>query len=77
MSAFAQALSSTRLRAPVIDQTGLAGGYVFSLALPSANDPAAPSIFTVLQEELGLRLESTTLPVDVIVIGHAEKPDAN
>jgi uncharacterized protein (TIGR03435 family) len=75
MAALAQALS-LMLRAPVSDQTGLAGGYAFSLA-SSDNDPAAPSIFTVLQEELGLRLESTNVPVDVIVIDHAEKPNAN
>jgi uncharacterized protein (TIGR03435 family) len=76
MDAFARALS-IRLRAPVSDQTGLAGGYAFSLALPSDNDPAALSIFTLLQEELGLRLEAATLPVDVIVIDHAEKPTEN
>jgi uncharacterized protein (TIGR03435 family) len=76
MGAFAQSLSS-RLRAPVSDQTGLVGGYAFSLAIPSDNDPAAPSIFTLLQEELGLRLESTNVPVNIFMIDHAEKPDAN
>lgn len=68
---------STLLRAPVVDRTGLSGGYAFRFSQPAENDPSPASIFTVLQEELGLRLESTTLPLDVIVIDHAEKPDAN
>jgi uncharacterized protein (TIGR03435 family) len=43
---------------------------------PSASDPA-PSIFTAIQDQLGLRLESTRGPVPVLVFDHAEKPDAN
>jgi uncharacterized protein (TIGR03435 family) len=76
MTAFAKSLS-TRVRAPVVDQTGLRGGYEFNLSIPPDNNPTAPSIFTVLQEELGLRLESRKVPVDIIVIDHAEKPSEN
>lgn len=78
---------------PAIDATGLKGLYNFRLAWaddnrpnpnpPSsgasgASDPAdAPSIFTALQERLGLKLESRKAPVDVLVIDHIEKPSAN
>ena len=40
----------------------------------SANDDAGPSIFTALREQLGLRLQAAALPVDMLVIDHAEKP---
>jgi bla regulator protein blaR1 len=51
---------------------GGAGG-----APPPPPADSGPSIFTALQEQLGLKLESTKGPVDVIVIDHIEKPTAN
>ena len=39
-----------------------------------ANDPNGPSLFTAVQEQLGLKLESTKGPVDVLVIDHVEQP---
>ena len=75
---------------PVRDQTGLKGSYNFTLswtpdqATPGAGgdahaqpDPTGSSIFTALQEQLGLKLQSEKGPVDVIVIDHAEKPSEN
>ena len=64
---------------PVLDRTGLTGTYDFTLAWDPAYgsqraDPEAPSIFTALQEQLGLKLESQKAPVEVFVIDHAEKP---
>jgi uncharacterized protein (TIGR03435 family) len=66
----------------VIDKTGLSGLFDFHLEwnVPATADPTSsdeftnPSLFTAVQEQLGLRLESTQGPVEVLVIDHAEKP---
>jgi uncharacterized protein (TIGR03435 family) len=72
---------SRRLSRNVIDQTGLDGEYNFDLRWAPDGDgdslPDGPSIFTALQEQLGLKLESSKAPVDVLVIDHVEKPSAN
>ncbi|HEV3311471.1 MAG TPA: M56 and DUF3738 domain-containing protein [Chloroflexota bacterium] len=64
---------------PVVNQTGLTGRFDLELNFTpdqSGSVPAADaiSIFTALPEQLGLKLESTKGPVDVLVIDHVEKP---
>jgi len=59
-----------------VDRTGLKGGFAIDLEWSPEQKAASdkPSIFTAVQEQLGLKLESTKAPVDVIVIDHVEKP---
>jgi uncharacterized protein (TIGR03435 family) len=65
----------------VQDQTGLNGSYKFTLhysdGVNSSPDSSAPSIFTALQEQLGLKLEPAKGPVEVLVIDHVERPSEN
>ncbi|HVW09388.1 MAG TPA: TIGR03435 family protein [Bryobacteraceae bacterium] len=72
---------SWRLDRPVIDQTGLKGRYAFTLNWSedetSSLSSAGPSLFTALEEQLGLKLEAARGPVTFLVIDHAEKPSAN
>ena len=51
---------------------GMAAG-----APPAANPEAPPDIFTAMEQQLGLKLESTKTLVDVMVIDHVEKPSPN
>ena len=73
---------------PVVDQTGLAGLYDFEIAWSpkfanedvGANsnvDSQMPSVFTAVEQRLGLKLEPGTAPYDTVVIDHAERPTAN
>ena len=58
-----------------MDRTGLTGRFDYDLTwTPQALDPGAESSLTAVREQLGLRLESTKAPVDVLVIDAAEKP---
>jgi uncharacterized protein (TIGR03435 family) len=67
---------------PVLDRTGLAGAYGVSLNFSSPNGPHRegddfPDLFTAVQEQLGLKLESAKGPIEVMVIDHIERPSAN
>ena len=62
----------------VVDNTGLNGEFGVKLEWSDGlADSSGPSLFTALQEQLGLRLESTKAPVEVIVIDQIEKPSEN
>jgi uncharacterized protein (TIGR03435 family) len=73
---------SRRMDRPVLDMTGLTGVYDFTLDVsglanfsglpPSADDPAV-SIFTAVQKDLGLKLEATKRPIEVLVIDSVNK----
>lgn len=60
---------------PVADATGLEGGYDIKLSFSSEvpTDSSLPSIFTALKETLGLKLEPRKIPVQVLVIDHADR----
>jgi bla regulator protein blaR1 len=93
-------LISQQVSATVVDKTGLAGKYDFTLSFTPDNfmmngqmmrqgggagsdggaetqEPVGPSIFTAVQEQLGLKLVAEKQPVDVVVIDHIEQPTAN
>jgi bla regulator protein BlaR1 len=79
---FAQQLSM-QLGKKVVDKTGLTGQYDFNLHWSQAatntdasNDATGPSLFTAIQEQLGLKLVPQEGPEDVLVIDHVEKPEA-
>jgi uncharacterized protein (TIGR03435 family) len=90
---FAGVMQAAVLDRPVVDQTGLTGRYDFMLKWtpdesqfsgmgvtvppPSDKADAPPSLFTAMQEQLGLKLDPTKSPVDAIVIDHVEKPSDN
>jgi uncharacterized protein (TIGR03435 family) len=77
----------------VIDKTELKGNFDISMQWtpdesqvpqfqpdgpkPPPSDTTGPTIFTALQEQLGLKLESQKGPVDMFVIEHVEKPSEN
>ena len=78
MAQFATQLSRLLNRA-ITDDTKLTGNYDFTLdfstdAVPNTN---LPSVETALQEQLGLKIESQRVPVEVLVIDHVERPTYN
>jgi uncharacterized protein (TIGR03435 family) len=70
---------------PVEDRSGLGGVYDFRLDLHEVAGPwgseaeraAAPSLGTVLEEQLGLRLEGRRAPVEVLVVDRVQRPSGN
>jgi uncharacterized protein (TIGR03435 family) len=78
MGEFAHNLSRW-LHEPVWDKTGIAGNFDFQLDYEpnlSQETDTKPSIFAALQQQLGLKLESAKVPVDMIVVDRAERVPA-
>jgi uncharacterized protein (TIGR03435 family) len=77
MEHFAETLGG-QIRRPILDATSLKGKYDFVISWYATMDPetpsdSGPSIFVAVQEQLGLKLESKKIPVDILVIDHIEK----
>ena len=71
---------------PVLDRTGAQGDFDFTLEYDKDPDAAnaavgselaGPAMFTPFREQLGIKVEATKGPVDILVVDHAEKPSAN
>jgi uncharacterized protein (TIGR03435 family) len=93
MADFTQLMQSAVLDRPVVDQTGLSGRFDFTLdwtpddsqfagmgakfSPPTDSANAPPNLYTAIQEQIGLKLEATKAPADVMVIDHVDKPSEN
>ncbi len=90
MAELASVFQRAVLDRPVIDETGLSGRYDFDLEfMPDETewngafagrgngDSDKPGLYTAIQEQLGLKLEATTGPVDTMVIDHIDEPTPN
>ena len=70
---------------PVVNETGVTGAFDFTLEwvperrmrTDAGDAPSGPTLFTALTEQLGVRLESKKVPVEVLVVERAEKPAEN
>lgn len=74
------AMLARPLHKPVDDRTGLTGNYTFDLKFAPEGDPDSPlpSIFTAVEEQLGLQLKPGKVPVEALVIDHVDlMPTAN
>jgi uncharacterized protein (TIGR03435 family) len=82
------AILASFLGAPVLDETGLKGTYNYSLEfadprLANSREPrlgeadSRPDLFTAVQEQLGLQLQSAKRAIEFVVIDHVERPSAN
>lgn len=93
MADFTGLMQNAVLDRPVVDQTGLTGRFDFTLnwtpddsqfggmgaKIPPSTDSAdaPPPLYTAIQEQIGLKLEATKAPADVLVVDHVEQPSAN
>jgi len=90
MAELASVFQRAVLDRPAVDETGLSGRYDFDLEFTPdetewdgafagrvGNESDKPGLYTAIQEQLGIKLEATTGPVDTLVIDQIEKPTAN
>jgi uncharacterized protein (TIGR03435 family) len=93
MGDFCDLMQNAVLDRPVIDQSGVTGRFNFELKwtpddsqfagmgakVPPPTDAAdaPPNLYTAIQEQIGLKLDATKAPADVLIIEHVEKPSAN
>jgi uncharacterized protein (TIGR03435 family) len=93
MADFAGLMQEAVLDRPVLDQTGITGRWDFALdwtpddsqfsgmgaKIPPPTDGAnqPPALYTAIQEQIGLKLDATKAPADVMIIDHVEKPSEN
>lgn len=76
---------SAEVKRAVVDQTGLSGAFDFKLEFvpenveltPNADTAGGRSIFTAMEEQLGLKLQKRQAALEVRVVDHAEQPSAN
>jgi len=76
MSDFAQELSYV-LSNKVVDNTSLTDRYDFSVKWAPETNATGPSLFTALQEQLGLKLKTQKGAVEIYVVDHIERPSPN
>jgi uncharacterized protein (TIGR03435 family) len=93
LSNFARFMQFVVLDRPVVDRTGIAGEFDFSLKWtpdesqfsrlglrfrpPAEDSSLPPPLFEAIQEQLGLKLEPAKAPAEVLVIDHVERPSEN
>ena len=89
MTELAQSLQTAVLDRPVVNQTRIEGRFDFTLdwmpdetqfatfGTPNVPDTGKPNIYEAFREQLGLRLEATRAPADIIVVDRVEKPSEN
>jgi uncharacterized protein (TIGR03435 family) len=82
LAILARMLQNSLRGSPITDQTGLTDNYDFRFEFSppdvgTAGDFSAPSLFTALEKDLGLKLEATKIKLDCVVIDHIEQPSEN
>ena len=71
-------LLANRVERPVLNRTGMPGQFDIKLEwVPEESPETGPSIFTAVQEQLGLRLETERAAAEILVVEHVDRPSPN